>query len=151
MAERVQQIAELASKGLTDAQIADRTGSTHAAVCRMRLRHNIPPGVPPGRTAADRPAPSPRSSEPQPVPALTYDEEAQALCSQADPDAWFPEQGRDARPAKRICNGDPRNGVAPCPIRARCLEVALARQEPHGIYGGMTPSERRRLSGRAVA
>jgi WhiB family redox-sensing transcriptional regulator len=147
----VQQIARLASKGLTDAQIADRTGSTKAAVCALRLRHNIPPGVPPGRSALDRPAPPVRSSEPQLVPALTYDEESQALCSQADPDAWFPEQGQNSHYAKRICNGDPRTGVAPCPIRARCLEVALARHEPFGIYGGMTPSERRRLNGRAVA
>jgi hypothetical protein len=149
LSERVQQIAKLASKGLTDAQIADHTGSTKAAVCALRLRHGIPPGVPCGRTALDRPAP--RSSEPQPVPALTSDEEAQALCAQADPDAWFPEQGQNSHDAKRICNGDPRNGAAPCPIRARCLEVALARHEQHGIYGGMTPSERRRISGRAVA
>jgi hypothetical protein len=151
MAERVQQIAELASKGLTDAQIADRTGSTHAAVCRMRLRHNIPPGVPPGRNAPVTSTTPPRRSEPKPVPALTYDEESQALCAQADGDAWFPEQGQDARQAKRVCNGDPRTGAAPCPIRARCLEVALARHEQHGIYGGMTPNERRRLGGRAVA
>jgi WhiB family redox-sensing transcriptional regulator len=83
--------------------------------------------------------------------ALTPDEEAQALCAQADPDAWFPEQGRDARPAKRICNGDRRTGVPPCPIRARCLEAALARRERHGVWGGLSEHERRGLGGRAVA
>jgi WhiB family redox-sensing transcriptional regulator len=83
--------------------------------------------------------------------ALTYDEESQALCAQSDGDAWFPEQGQDARQAKRVCNGDLRTGAAPCPIRARCLEVALARHERHGIWGGLSEHERRRISGRAVA
>ncbi len=37
--------------------------------------------------------------------------------------------------AKQIC--------ARCPVAQRCLEHALAVGEPHGIWGGLTPAERR--------
>ena len=41
---------------------------------------------------------------------------------------------REAR-AKAIC--------ATCPVRKPCLEYALRIREPHGIWGGLTESERR--------
>ena len=40
-----------------------------------------------------------------------------ALCSQTDPEAFFPEKGGSTREAKRICNR--------CEVRAECLEYAL--------------------------
>ena len=43
---------------------------------------------------------------------------------------------REAR-AKAIC--------ATCPVRDPCLEYALRIREPHGIWGGMSESERRPL------
>jgi WhiB family redox-sensing transcriptional regulator len=63
----------------------------------------------------------------------------QALCGQADPDAWFPEQGRTAAIARRIC--------AACPVRANCLDYALSGADTWGgittgIWGGTTPRER---------
>lgn len=39
--------------------------------------------------------------------------------------------------AKRICMG--------CEVRDDCLEAALERREPHGIWGGMNELERRGL------
>ncbi|MBB2894627.1 WhiB family transcriptional regulator [Flexivirga oryzae] len=39
--------------------------------------------------------------------------------------------------AKAICRT--------CPVAAQCLEAALAHGEDDGIWGGMTPEERRRL------
>jgi WhiB family redox-sensing transcriptional regulator len=41
------------------------------------------------------------------------------------------------RRAKRIC--------APCPVRLECLRYALETREPHGIWGGLTVTERRDL------
>ena len=32
-----------------------------------------------------------------------------------------------------------------CPVRVACLAVALNTGEPHGIWGGLTEEERRRL------
>jgi WhiB family redox-sensing transcriptional regulator len=37
--------------------------------------------------------------------------------------------------AKAICAG--------CPVQPQCLDHALAIQEPHGIWGGLTENERR--------
>ena len=46
---------------------------------------------------------------------------------------------RDAREskAKSIC--------AECVVRSECLDFALRVHEPHGIWGGLTEAERRRL------
>jgi WhiB family redox-sensing transcriptional regulator len=54
----------------------------------------------------------------------------------ADPDAWFPEPGDAvaAAAAKALC--------AACPDRAACLAGALARNEEHGVWGGLTEHER---------
>ncbi|MFE5309733.1 WhiB family transcriptional regulator [Isoptericola sp. NPDC056605] len=70
---------------------------------------------------------------------LTYDEEAQALCAQVGyGDIWFPDKGGSTREAKQIC--------AECPIATRCLEVALANGERHGIWGGVSERDRRKLA-----
>jgi WhiB family transcriptional regulator, redox-sensing transcriptional regulator len=60
-----------------------------------------------------------------------------ALCSQTDPEAFFPEKGGSTREAKQICLG--------CEVRAECLEYALAHDERFGIWGGLSERERRRL------
>jgi len=63
--------------------------------------------------------------------------QADALCAQTDPEAFFPEKGGSTRDAKRIC--------AACEVRAECLEYALANDERFGIWGGLSERERRRL------
>src|SRR5262245_17389412 len=60
-----------------------------------------------------------------------------ALCSQTDPEVFFPEQGESSRAAKAICRR--------CAVRAECLESALATDERFGIWGGLAEGERRRL------
>lgn len=63
---------------------------------------------------------------------------ADAPCSQADPELFFPE-AHESRAnvalAKRVC-----------PVRQECLEWALARGEKFGIYGGLTTTQRRKVS-----
>ncbi|MBM0203235.1 WhiB family transcriptional regulator [Micromonospora sp. STR1s_5] len=66
----------------------------------------------------------------------------QALCSQSDPEAWFPEKGGSVREAKRVC--------ARCPVKAECLEWALANDERFGVAGGLSERERRKLKRRAA-
>ncbi|UCG41060.1 MAG: WhiB family transcriptional regulator [Acidimicrobiia bacterium] len=41
------------------------------------------------------------------------------------------------RRAQAVCAG--------CPVKAECLEFALASNQSLGIWGGTTPNERRRL------
>ena len=60
-----------------------------------------------------------------------------ALCAETDPEAFFPEKGGSTRDAKRVCSG--------CPVRAQCLDFALANDERFGIWGGLSERERRRL------
>ncbi len=52
-------------------------------------------------------------------------------------DIFYSEEEDEIAMAKQICQA--------CQIRAVCLEQALAFKEPDGVWGGMTPSERRSL------
>lgn len=72
---------------------------------------------------------------------------ADALCGQVGVDEFYPQNNRTdtARVAKRICNGDPRRGTEPCPVRAECLAYALNRNEEHGVWGGLSAPERQKL------
>lgn len=60
-----------------------------------------------------------------------------ALCSQTDPEAFFPEKGGSTREAKAVCSG--------CMVQAECLDYALEHHIRHGIWGGMSERDRRRL------
>ena len=62
---------------------------------------------------------------------------ADGLCAQVDPELFFPEKGDQAREAKRLCAG--------CDVRAECLAHALAHREAHGVWGGCSERERRRM------
>lgn len=67
----------------------------------------------------------------------------QAACTKpgVNVEWFFPERGSDAHPtttaAKFICRG--------CPSRERCLEHALDNNITTGIFGGLSPHERRPL------
>jgi WhiB family transcriptional regulator, redox-sensing transcriptional regulator len=60
-----------------------------------------------------------------------------ALCAETDPEAFFPERGGSSRAAKAVC--------ARCPVRAACLEFAIANDERFGVWGGTSEIERRQL------
>ena len=49
-------------------------------------------------------------------------------CHVEDPDLWFAEDPSCLEQAKVLC------GL--CPIRRECLNAALERQEPWGVWGG---------------
>lgn len=67
--------------------------------------------------------------------------QADALCAQTDPEAFFPEKGGSTREAKKICQQ--------CEVKSECLDYALANDERFGIWGGLSERERRRLRRRA--
>ena len=67
--------------------------------------------------------------------------QADALCAETDPEAFFPEKGGSTRAAKRICDS--------CEVRQQCLEYALENDERFGIWGGLSERERRKLRKRA--
>lgn len=49
-------------------------------------------------------------------------------CGVHDPDLWFADSPEDVETAKALC--------LPCPIRTACLDAALDRREPWGVWGG---------------
>jgi WhiB family redox-sensing transcriptional regulator len=68
-----------------------------------------------------------------------------AACRNADPELFFPiGEGRFARKqitaAKAVCGR--------CPVAADCLGWALDTGQLEGVWGGRTPSERRKLHSR---
>ena len=64
-----------------------------------------------------------------------------ALCAQVDPDLFFPGKGDWAQAfrAKVVCRR--------CDVREKCLAYAVENQEMHGIWGGTTAEQRKRLRG----
>ena len=65
-----------------------------------------------------------------------------AACRLSDPDLFFPVSSagiaqREIAEALAVC--------ARCPVQAPCREFALRTRQQHGIWGGMTEHERRRL------
>ncbi|WP_166133079.1 WhiB family transcriptional regulator [Nocardioides ochotonae] len=59
--------------------------------------------------------------------ASRVDEES-LPCRVRNPELWFAESPSDVESAKALCQG--------CPVRATCLDGALDRREPWGVWGG---------------
>jgi WhiB family transcriptional regulator, redox-sensing transcriptional regulator len=58
-------------------------------------------------------------------------------CRDMDPAIFFPNDGMGVQAAQRICND--------CPVKAPCLEYALTNRIDHGVWGGTSERERRRI------
>lgn len=59
------------------------------------------------------------------------------LCRGVDPALFFPEFGDTGDEAKAVC--------AECPVKIECLQHAIATGEEHGVWGGTSERQRRRL------
>jgi WhiB family redox-sensing transcriptional regulator len=67
---------------------------------------------------------------------------SRGACLSADPDLFFPisatgSSADQVAAAKAICAG--------CQVLSDCLSFALAQLDMHGIWGGTTDDERKRL------
>ncbi len=58
-------------------------------------------------------------------------------CQDEPPATFFPSDGVGVEVAKRIC--------AECGVRERCLEYALENRIDHGVWGGTSERQRRRI------
>lgn len=71
----------------------------------------------------------------------------EAVCASVDPAIFYPPKGVVSPDAKKVC--------AICPVIEKCLAWALEYEsgqvdgteytDVHGIYGGLTPNERRAI------
>lgn len=60
-----------------------------------------------------------------------------AACREMESSVMFPTDGAGVKIARAICDD--------CAVRAMCLEIALANREDHGMWGGKSERERRRI------
>ena len=58
-------------------------------------------------------------------------------CRDEVPARFFPSDGVGVDQARRIC--------ATCPVQEPCLEYALEQRIDHGVWGGASERERRRI------
>ena len=58
-------------------------------------------------------------------------------CNEEPADVFFPSDGVGVEKAKRVCEG--------CPVQERCLEYALKNKVDHGVWGGTSERQRRRI------
>jgi WhiB family redox-sensing transcriptional regulator len=61
----------------------------------------------------------------------------QGRCRGASPTEFFPSDGLGVEAAQRVC--------AVCTVKAECLEYALEHRIEHGVWGGASERERRRI------
>jgi WhiB family redox-sensing transcriptional regulator len=61
----------------------------------------------------------------------------EAKCRGRAPHDFFPSDGVGVEQARRVC--------ADCPVKEPCLEYALTYRIDHGVWGGASERERRRI------
>lgn len=75
------------------------------------------------------------------LPIPEYDAEhawmLSGLCREREPSFFFPSDGVGVDRARRVC--------ATCPVVSECLEYALTHRIEHGVWGGASERERRRI------
>lgn len=80
-----------------------------------------------------RPTLKPLASDPESVTAWM----AEGNCRMYAPATFFPSDGVGVDRARKIC--------ATCPVVDTCLEFALEQRIEHGVWGGCSERERRRI------
>ena len=61
----------------------------------------------------------------------------QGRCREVPPSTFFPSDGVGVEVARRLCQT--------CPVQEPCLEYALVERIDHGVWGGASERERRRI------
>jgi WhiB family redox-sensing transcriptional regulator len=62
---------------------------------------------------------------------------ARGNCRFEPPSTFFPSDGVGVEVAKRVCES--------CPAKEQCLEYALENRIDHGVWGGTSERQRRRI------
>ena len=92
------------------------------------------------------------TSLPQLTAASGTEWQEHGLCRAEDSAVFFPPAQPETKPEREAREARARAICRRCPVRMPCLEWALAVREPHGVWGGRSEAERRRiLAGKRVA
>jgi WhiB family redox-sensing transcriptional regulator len=68
-----------------------------------------------------------------------------AACRGPESALFFPPSTPERRDDREARETYAKNICAQCHVRGDCLQFALRVREPHGIWGGLTETERRTL------
>ena len=58
-------------------------------------------------------------------------------CFERPPSEFFPSDGVGVEKARKVCDS--------CPVQSECLEYALRNRIDHGVWGGTSERQRRRI------
>lgn len=87
------------------------------------------------RSAANGRPPELQTAPPDPDSETAW--MADGNCRLHPPATFFPSDGVGVDKARKICRG--------CPVLTQCLEYALDARIDHGVWGGCSERERRRI------
>ena len=68
-----------------------------------------------------------------------------AACRGPESMLFFPPSFSERREEREAREEKAKAICVDCPVRQDCLDFAVRVREPHGIWGGLTETERRRL------
>lgn len=71
--------------------------------------------------------------------------QVKAACRGPQASVFFPPSSFERKDEKLARERRAKAICATCPVRKPCLDYALKIREPHGIWGGLSEAERRRL------
>ena len=74
------------------------------------------------------------------IPLMDMSWRQRGACRGLDPDVFYPSSDEESGEAKGICGS--------CVVRESCLEYALRNHIAHGVWGGASERERRRIARR---
>lgn len=81
---------------------------------------------------------SPNQASSIPVQDIDPDDwQRMAYCKDTDPNIFFPSGAHGVEIARKIC--------ADCVVKIPCLEYAIENRIDHGVWGGTSERERRRI------
>ncbi len=115
---------------------APTTTAQHRGACRHDQSTRSATPMPTRPAIAARPTSPARPADPagtcEPWPVLELSDLLVGVddvpCQENDAELWFADSPQDVEFAKSLCGT--------CPVRAACLDGALSRREPWGVWGG---------------
>ncbi|MEV6683158.1 WhiB family transcriptional regulator [Streptomyces erythrochromogenes] len=112
-----------------------RPGGFHSRECEQTCRRTP--------TSRSQRCPIPPASRPPLLQNWAW--QAEAVCREVGSEPFFGSAEEEGRRGRKERDRQAKSLCGSCPVVEACLHHALATHEPHGVWGGLTAHERRRL------
>jgi hypothetical protein len=84
----------------------------------------------------------------RPIPGLDNAKDLRIACKGPQQALFYSPNTKELKYEREARESQAKELCAACPVRIPCLEKALADREPHGVWGGLTEQERKRVLAR---